>query len=44
MPRLGATACIHSAAADGGQEALGMRLIDRPREVERHERRDSRAE
>ncbi|MFO0449060.1 MAG: hypothetical protein ACK52I_10445, partial [Pseudomonadota bacterium] len=31
MPRLGATAWIHSAAADGGQEALGMRLIDRPR-------------
>lgn len=44
IPRLDSFAWIHSAAVGGGQESLGMRLIEVPADLERHELRDSRVE
>lgn len=44
VPRIDSAAWIHSEAKNGADEPLGMRLIEVPRDLERHELRDSRVE
>lgn len=44
VPRIDSAGWVHTLAAEGGEEVLGMRLIEVPRDSVRHERRDSRTE
>ena len=44
VPKARPVAYVYAAAEGGGDELLGTRLVEMPRDFERHELRDSRAE
>ena len=44
VPALRRVAFVYTPAIDGGDEPLGTRLVEMPRDFERHELRDSRVE
>ncbi len=44
IPKIHSAAWVHSEDAGGGEELLGMRVIEVPRDLHRHELRDARVE